>query len=148
MLAPFTVIKWKHINWRLLPSATHSEVSLLWVCLLLDSEDGGSTFLQNMCKSLQYFMMSCLVGECSPIGSTRHGGHWLAYCTCPRWLWWWRIWWNEDWQGKPKYSEKTYPSATLSTINPTLPDLGLNPGHHGGKPGTNRLSYGVATCNI
>jgi cellulose synthase/poly-beta-1,6-N-acetylglucosamine synthase-like glycosyltransferase len=27
-------------------------------------------------------------------------------------------WWNEDWQGKPKYSEKTYPSATLST-NPT-----------------------------
>jgi hypothetical protein len=24
-------------------------------------------------------------------------------------------WWNEIWQGKPKYSEKTYPSATLST---------------------------------
>jgi hypothetical protein len=21
---------------------------------------------------------------------------------CPGWLWWWRIWWNEDWQGKPK----------------------------------------------
>jgi hypothetical protein len=29
------------------------------------------------------------------------------------------IWWNEDWQGKPKYSEKTCPSATLSTTNPT-----------------------------
>jgi hypothetical protein len=27
--------------------------------------------------------------------------------------------WNEDWQGKPKYSEKTCPSATLSTTNPT-----------------------------
>jgi hypothetical protein len=26
-------------------------------------------------------------------------------------------WWNEDWQGKPKYSEKTCPSATLSTTN-------------------------------
>jgi hypothetical protein len=28
----------------------------------------------------------------------------------------WSSWWNEDWQGKPKYSEKTCPSATLSTI--------------------------------
>jgi hypothetical protein len=27
--------------------------------------------------------------------------------------------WNEDWQGKPKYSEETCPSATLSTTNPT-----------------------------
>jgi hypothetical protein len=52
-------------------------------------------------------------------GSTRHVGHWMAYCTCPGWLWWWRIRWNEDWQAKPKYSEKTYPSATLSTTNPT-----------------------------
>jgi hypothetical protein len=26
--------------------------------------------------------------------------------------------WNENWQGEPKYSEKTGPSATLSTINP------------------------------
>jgi hypothetical protein len=31
----------------------------------------------------------------------------------------WSNWWNENWQGKPKYSEKTYPSATLSTTNPT-----------------------------
>jgi hypothetical protein len=52
-------------------------------------------------------------------GSTLHVGHWLAYCTCPGWVWWWRIWWNEDWQGKPKYSEKTCPSATLPTTNPT-----------------------------
>jgi hypothetical protein len=37
----------------------------------------------------------------------------------PRWLWRWRIWWNEDWQGKPKYSEKTCPNSTLSTTNPT-----------------------------
>jgi hypothetical protein len=27
--------------------------------------------------------------------------------------------WNEDWQGKLKYSEITCPSATLSTTNPT-----------------------------
>jgi hypothetical protein len=53
----------------------------------------------------------------------------------------WRNWWNEDWQGKPKYSEKTCPSATLSTINPTCLDPILNPGRRGGKPETNRLSY-------
>jgi hypothetical protein len=26
---------------------------------------------------------------------------------------------TEDWQGKPKYSEKTFPSAILSTTDPT-----------------------------
>jgi hypothetical protein len=28
--------------------------------------------------------------------------------------------WNDDWQGKLKCSEKTCPSATLSTASPTL----------------------------
>jgi hypothetical protein len=55
-----------------------------------------------------------------------------------------KIWWNEDWQGEPKYSEKTYPSATLSTTNLTWPDPGSNPGRRGRKPATNRLSYGAA----
>jgi hypothetical protein len=36
--------------------------------------------------------------------------------------------WNENWQGKPKYSEETRPSATLSTTDTTWPDLGSNPG--------------------
>jgi hypothetical protein len=76
-------------------------------------------------------------------GSTRHVGHSLAYCTCLGWLWGWRIWWNE-WQGKPKYWEKTCPDATLSTTNPTWPDPELNPGRRGGKPATNRFSYGAA----
>jgi hypothetical protein len=58
--------------------------------------------------------------------------------------WLWRNWWNEDWQGKPKYSEKTYPSASLSTTNPTWPDPGSNPGRRSGKPVTNRLNYGAA----
>jgi hypothetical protein len=66
----------------------------------------------------------------------------MAYCASLRWLWWWRNWWN-DWQGKPKYSEKTCPSAALSTTNPTCcPDA--NPGRRDGKPATNRLSYGTA----
>jgi hypothetical protein len=43
------------------------------------------------------------------------------------------------------YWEKTCPSATLSTTNLTWPDPGANPGRRGGKPATNRLSYGAAT---
>jgi hypothetical protein len=39
-----------------------------------------------------------------------------------RW-WLWSNRWNVNWQGKPKYSEKTCPSATLSTTNPTLRGL-------------------------
>jgi hypothetical protein len=31
----------------------------------------------------------------------------------------WLIRWNNNWQEKPKYSEKSCPSATLFTINPT-----------------------------
>jgi hypothetical protein len=51
----------------------------------------------------------------------------------------------KNWQGKPKYSDKTCPSAILSTTNPTWLDPGLNPGRRGGKPATNRLSYGAAS---
>jgi hypothetical protein len=68
----------------------------------------------------------------------------VAHCTCPGWLWGWRIWWNENLQGNPKYSEKTYPSATLSTTNPTLRHPGANPDLRCGKPANNRLSYGAA----
>jgi hypothetical protein len=46
-------------------------------------------------------------------------------------------------KGKLKYSEKTCPNAALSTTNPTCcPDA--NPSRRGGKPATNRLSYGTA----
>jgi hypothetical protein len=42
--------------------------------------------------------------------------------------WWlWINWWNENWQGKPKYSEKTYPSTALFTTNRNWPDPGSNP---------------------
>jgi hypothetical protein len=41
---------------------------------------------------------------------------------------------------KPKYSEKTCSSATLSTTNPIWLDPGFNPGRRGGKPATNLLS--------
>jgi hypothetical protein len=35
-------------------------------------------------------------------------------------------WWNENWQGKPKYSRKTCPSNTLPITNPTCLDLEPN----------------------
>jgi hypothetical protein len=58
--------------------------------------------------------------------------HWpLFWHTVPapddRWRWVWNSRWNENRQGKPKYSEKICPSATLATTNPTWPLLGLNP---------------------
>jgi hypothetical protein len=77
-------------------------------------------------------------------------GHYWSIVPAPdgRWGWLWRNSWNEDWQGKPKYSEKTYRSATLNTKNPTWLDPVLNPGRRGGKPATNRLSYGAAVACI
>jgi hypothetical protein len=39
---------------------------------------------------------------------------------------------------------KTYPSATLSTTNPTWTDPGSNPGLCGERPATNRLSHDTA----
>jgi hypothetical protein len=77
--------------------------------------------------------------------STWYCGHCLASCTSLRWWWWlWSNRRNEDWHGKPKSSEKTCPSTTLPTTNPTWPDPSSNPGRRGGKPATNRLSYGTA----
>jgi hypothetical protein len=50
-------------------------------------------------------------------------------------------------KGKPKYSKKTCPSATLSTTNLTWHDLGSNKGRRGGKPANNCLRYGTA-CQL
>jgi hypothetical protein len=56
----------------------------------------------------------------------------------------WSNWWNENWQGKPKYSEKNYPGATLSTTKSHMTDPVSNPGLQRWKPATNRLRYGAA----
>jgi hypothetical protein len=46
--------------------------------------------------------------------------------------------------GETEVLGENLPSSTLSTKNTTWPDPGSNPGRRGGKPTTNRLSYGVA----
>jgi hypothetical protein len=53
-----------------------------------------------------------------------------------------------NWQGKPKYSEKTCPNATLSTTIPRGTDPGSNPGRRSGKPATTRLSCGIALVHL
>jgi hypothetical protein len=55
--------------------------------------------------------------------------------------------WN--WHGKAEeLGEKTCPSATLSTTNPTWTDPGSNPGLRCGRPAANRLSHGTAEITI
>jgi hypothetical protein len=78
--------------------------------------------------------------------STWYCGHYWPVIpdTDDRWWWSWSNWWNEDWRGKLKYSEKTCPRTTLSTTNPTWPEPGSNRGRRCGKSATNRLSYGAA----
>jgi hypothetical protein len=77
------------------------------------------------------------------------GHYWpIVPATDDRWWWLSRNWWNKDWQGKPKYSIKTCPTSNLSTTNSSWLDPGLNPGRRGGKPATNRLSYGAALSHL
>jgi hypothetical protein len=47
-------------------------------------------------------------------------------------------------RGNRSTRKKTCPSATLSTTNPAWLDTGSISGRRGGKPATNRLSYGAA----
>jgi hypothetical protein len=99
-------------------------------------------------KRLTYIITSCffLVSwggvRLSPLGMS--ATIWpIVPAPDDRW-WMWSIWWNENWQGKTKYSKKTYPIVTLFTTNPTLRHLSSNPVCRGGKSATNLLSYGTA----
>jgi hypothetical protein len=56
----------------------------------------------------------------------------------------WSSRWNENWPGKPKYSDQACRSATLSTTKSHMTWPGIEPCRRGGKPATNRLSYGTA----
>jgi hypothetical protein len=49
-----------------------------------------------------------------------------------------------EWQGEGDYSEKTCPSAALSSTDPRKLNPGSNPVYRGEKPATGRLRYGTA----
>jgi hypothetical protein len=52
--------------------------------------------------------------------------------------------WNENWMGKPKYLEKTHPSATLfPSYRSHVTWLGLKPVSRIGKPARYGLSFGM-----
>jgi hypothetical protein len=60
----------------------------------------------------------------------------------------WSSKWNENWQGRPKYSEKKLPQCHLSTTNSTCNGLDSKPGSSGGKPAMNHLSYSTAYFTV
>jgi hypothetical protein len=71
----------------------------------------------------------------------------IVWAPNDRWRWWvWSSQWNENWQGKLKYLEKICPSATLSIMDSTWPDLASNLGRCGRKPAANCLICGMAKC--
>jgi hypothetical protein len=76
--------------------------------------------------------------------TTWYVSHSLAYCTS---LGWQMICVKQpvEWE---KHSEKTCPSATLTTRNLTWQEPASNPGRRGGKPATNCLSYGTAHLSM
>jgi hypothetical protein len=134
---------WHELGWlRLLFRVGSLSWLVLWLLaswLLLWS-------LVYLIDSFDLLYVASLIGSFFIIGrvglSPRYCGHVWPIVQAPddRWWWLWSNWWNKDWQGITKYSEKTCPSATLSTTNPTWPDPGSNPGRRGRKPATNPLS--------
>jgi hypothetical protein len=50
-------------------------------------------------------------------------------------------------RGNRSTRRKPAPVPLVPPKNPTRPDLGSNPGRRGGKPASNRLSYGK-TCTL
>jgi hypothetical protein len=61
-------------------------------------------------------------------GSTRHVGHWMAYCTCPGWLWWWRIFGGMKIGRGNRSSRRKPESAPLFPPQIPLARPGLEPG--------------------
>jgi hypothetical protein len=114
-----------------------------WQCRGINSERTPATRIRTW-RYAQWFSLVSWGGvRLSPLGTLA-----TNWTTVPapgdRWWWMWSSRWSENWQRKSQYSEKTCPSATLSTINATWLDLGSKQGRHSGKPATNGLSYSTA----
>jgi hypothetical protein len=77
-------------------------------------------------------------------GSTRHVCHWMAYCACPGWLWWWRIWWTEDWGGgETEVLGENLPQRHSVYHKSHLTRPGLEPGPPRWEASDQPLSYGA-----
>jgi hypothetical protein len=155
----YTVFKRRPwFNLSHLPRAVLFTLLTLWMLgLHFYPDEGGNTLLWNTSKLLPDYTAprrhSCLQYRYD-LNSYKFDELWMARNrVC--FLGWCGVWdwvhlvsrplfgllyqprssrWDENRQGKPKYSEKTCPSATLSTTNPTWPGL---------EPATNHLSCGT-----
>jgi hypothetical protein len=88
----------------------------IWdACLLWQFVNGHMLGFVLCCQRYSVFFF--IVSGVGP--SPLYCGHFWPIVPTPDDRWLWSNWWNEDWQGKPKYLEKTCPSTTLSTTNPT-----------------------------
>jgi hypothetical protein len=82
--------------------------------------------------------------------SPSYCGHFWPFVPAPddRWGWLWSIGGMKISRGNRSTRRKPAPTPLCPpTTNPTWSDPGSNPGRRGGKPATNRLSYGAA-CSI
>jgi hypothetical protein len=89
------------------------------LCQLNVTISAGTGQFSSDSQNLLFFFIHIVWGGVQT-GSTRHVGHWMTYCICPGWLWWWRIFGGmKIGRGNRSTRKKTCPSSTLSTTNPT-----------------------------
>jgi hypothetical protein len=112
---------------------------LVQKCAVWSMTTGGPCLLPNLrCRSKSVFYY--LWGETTSLNCR----HWRKYCSSPRWYEFGERWWNDIDRGNRRTRRKTFPSATLSTTNPTWIDPGANTGLRGERRATNDLNHGTA----
>jgi hypothetical protein len=90
------------------------------------SNPANYSLISRLLRLLCFFFLVSWsgVGQ-SPVGAP--APNWSVVPASDDTWWMWSSRWNKNWQGKPKYSEKTCPIATLYTTNPIWPNLGSKP---------------------